>query len=335
MKKIGIIGYGYWGKNLVRNFNALESCDLKYVCEQKPELAEQCKKQYPNITVVDDYNTLLNDDSIDSIVIATPVETHYSLAKQALENNKHVLVEKPLTNSYEKAAELQQLATEKGLTLMVDHTFLYTGAVMYLKEKTDSGELGNINYIDSTRINLGLFQSDVNVLWDLAPHDISIITHLLDKDPTSIQAIGISHTANNIENIAYLTLKYNEKLIVHFNCSWVSPVKIRQMLIGGDKKMVVYNDMEITEKIKIYDSGFEIHSEKEKNEIIADYRVGDIHVPKVPITEALSLMAADFINAIENKVEPKSNASLGVHVVNILEKAEYSIKNNGQEVFLN
>jgi len=335
MTNIGIVGFGYWGKNLVRNFNALDDCVLLYVCEKNKEAADKCKQMYPSVQVVSDYNVLLEDESLDGIVIATPVDTHYSLAKKALENNKNVLVEKPLTDSLVKAKELNDLAEANKKVLMVDHTFLYTGAVRYLKEQLDNGEFGKINYIDSTRINLGLFQHDVNVLWDLAPHDISIVNYLTNKRPNSIQATGISHTNNGIENIAFLTLKYDDNLIVHFNCSWVSPVKMRQMLIGGDRKMVVYNDMEPTEKIKIYDTGFKVRSDQEKKMFIADYRVGDIYVPKVPMTEALSLMAKDFVSAIETGDLPESNAQLGVDVVEILEMAELSIKNNGREVLLN
>ena len=334
MKNIGIVGYGYWGKNLVRNFKVLSSCEVKYVCEKDPDLAAKCKELYSAIKVVPDYETLLNDDALDGIVIATPVDTHYAFAKLSLENGKHTLVEKPLTDSHEKAVELKQMADDKGLILMVDHTFLYAGSVKYLKDNVDAGEYGNITYIDSIRINLGLFQHDVNVLWDLAPHDISIVYYLIGQKPKSIQATGISHTNNNIENIAYLTLKYENNLMVHFNCSWVSPVKIRQMLIGGDKKMVMFNDMDPNEKIKIYDTGFKVRSNKDKKIFNADYRVGDIYVPQVPLTEALSLMAEDFINSIINGIEPRSNSELGVHVVEILEIAELSIKNKGQEILL-
>jgi predicted dehydrogenase len=334
MKNIAVVGYGYWGKNLVSNFINLGSCNLKYVYDKNEQASKTCSVNYPNIDITKDFKEILQSD-VDGLVIATPVDTHYELAKKALLAGKHVLVEKPMTDSYITSRELQELAIKRKLVLMVDHTFLYTGAVRYLKKHHDQGEFGKINYIDSTRINLGLFQHDVNVLWDLAPHDISIVSYLIDKRPISLQATGISHTDNGIENIAFLTLKYDDKLIVHFNCSWVSPVKMRQMLLGGDKKMVVYNDMEPTEKIKIYDTGFKVRSDKEKKMFIADYRVGDIFVPKVPMTEALSLMAEDFISAINDESTPKSHAQLGVDVVEILEKAELSIKNNGKEISLN
>jgi predicted dehydrogenase len=275
---------------------------------------------------------VLNDDSIDAIVIATPVDSHYPLAKLALEHNKHVLVEKPLTDNYAQALELVDMAKERGKLLMVDHTFLYTGAVRYLKKYAESGDLGNIHYIDSTRINLGLFQHDVNVLWDLAPHDISICHYLINRRPESVQATGISHTFNGIENIAYLTLKFENNILAHFNCSWVSPVKMRTMLIGGDKKMIVFNDMEPTEKIKVYDTGFKVHGDEDKNEFIADYRMGDILVPKIDYTEALSLMAQDFVDSIEQDREPVSNAELGLAVVEILDAAQRSISSNGAEI---
>jgi predicted dehydrogenase len=334
MINVAIIGFGYWGKNLVRNFNALDSCEVTYVCEKDTTKAEKCIKLYPNINVVSDYNILLKDETVEAIVIATPVDTHCQLAKAALKKGKHVLVEKPLTSSFAEAKELKELANSLKLLIMVDHTFLYTGAVRYLKEQVDNGVFGNINYVDSTRINLGLFQHDVNVLWDLAPHDISICNWLINKKPISVQATGISHTDNNIENIAFLTLKYEDNTIAHFNCSWVSPVKIRQMLIGGDKKMVAYNDMEPTEKIKVYDTGFKVRSDEEKQLFNADYRVGDIHVPKIQTTEALLFMAKDFINCIINETKPDSDVESGVKVVEILEKAEYSIKNKGIEVTL-
>lgn len=334
MIKVGIVGYGYWGKNLVRNFNGLDSCDLVYVCEKNASLAEKCTKLYPNIKVVSDYDILLNDDTVDAIVIATPVDTHYPLSKAALLAGKHVLVEKPLTSSLAEAEELLELASSNNLLLMVDHTFLYTGAVQYMKKMVDNDAIGRLQYIDSTRINLGLFQHDVNVLWDLAAHDISICLHLMGKDPLSVDAIGVSHTSNNIENIAYLTLKFDDNLIAHFNCSWISPVKIRQMLIGGDNKMILYNDNEPTEKIKIYDTGYEAKTDEDRSRILVDYRTGDIHVPKIENTEALSLMASDFINCIKTGNTPVSDAKLGVSVVKILEAAQKSIKQHETEVLV-
>lgn len=330
--QVAIVGYGYWGKNLVRNFNGLDSCEIKYVCESHSGNAEKCAKLYPNLNVIPDYQTVLDDDSVDAVVIATQVDTHYDLAKSALEAGKHVLVEKPMTSDAPQARELMEIAKSRNLTLMVDHTFLYTGAVRHMKGLVEDGTVGSIQYIDSTRINLGLFQRDVNVLWDLAPHDISICQHLIGKKPISVQAVGISHTGSDLENIAYLTLKYEGNVIAHFNCSWVSPVKIRQMLIGGDKKMLLFDDNQPTEKIKVYDTGYEAKTDEEVNTIMVDYRTGDIHVPKVPMTEALALMAADFVDAISTGSTPDSDAALGVTVVEILAAAQESIKTNSEVI---
>ena len=331
---IAIIGYGYWGKNLVRNFHNLASCTLHTVVDSNQEQLEKVKKLYPYVNLSTSFEETINNNEIDGVVIATPVDQHYSLAKAALLADKNVLVEKPLTDSAETARELVELAEKKGKLLMVDHTFLYTGAVRYLREISEKNELGNINYIDSTRINLGLFQHDINVLWDLAPHDISICNFVLNRKPVSVSATGMDHTGRGIENIAYLTLKYEGDLIAHFNCSWVSPVKIRQMLIGGDKKMVVFNDMEPTEKIKIYDSGYQVTSIEDENRIKADYRTGDIYVPKISMTEALALMAQDFIEGISDNKVPDSNAALGLQVVEVLDAAQKSIKLNGKEIKL-
>jgi predicted dehydrogenase len=267
-------------------------------------------------------------------VIATPVFSHYPLAKMALENGKHVLIEKPMTSNSNHALELIEIALKKQRILMVDHTFLYTGAVKKMKEIVASGVLGKLDYLDSTRINLGLFQADINVLWDLAPHDISILNYLLDERPISVNATGISHTNNGIENIAYLTLNYNSGFIAHFNCSWSSPVKIRMMLIGGTQKMCMFNDIEPTEKVKIYDTGYSHKTDEEKRKVLVDYRAGDIYIPKVNTTEALSLMAKDFINAIKFNNTPISNSQIGLDVVKVLEAADKSIKNNGKEVKL-
>jgi len=231
-----------------------------------------------------------------------------------------------------EADELIELAAKKGLTLMADHTFLYTGAVEKMKELIESKIIGIPSYFDSTRINLGLFQSDVNVLWDLAPHDISILTYLISELPVSINATGISHTRNNIENIAYLTVNYQSDFIAHFNCSWTSPVKVRQTLIGGDKKMILYNDLEPSEKVRVYDTGYNMKSEEDKNRIMVDYRTGDVFIPKLSSREALAGVAEDFISSVIQHKEPLANAMLGRQVVKILEASQESIKNNGKEI---
>ena len=332
MTNIAIIGYGYWGKNLVRNFYSQKNATLKTVVDADQKKLDQIKQNYPTIHTTTSYDEVLNDIEIEGIVIATQVFSHFELAKKALLAGKNVLVEKPMTASYAQAQELIKIAQEKGKVLMVDHTFLYTGAVQKMKQVIDNKELGNINYIDSTRINLGLFQPDVNVLWDLAAHDVSICNYLINENPITVQATGISHTNNGIENIAYLTLKYASNKIAHFNCSWTSPVKIRQMLVGGDKKMILWNDLDVYEKIKIYDTGYEIKSEEDKTKILVDYRVGDIFVPKTDGIEALFAMAADFISAIQTGTTPRSNFEIGAIVVKVLEASQVSIKNKGMEV---
>jgi predicted dehydrogenase len=334
MIKIGIVGYGYWGPNLVRNFYSNGKCIIKTVVDSRQERLSALKKNYPAINVSTNFQDVINDSEIDAIIIATPVFSHFELAKKALENNKHVLIEKPMTASSAEAQELIELSIKKNRVLMVDHTFLYTGAVQKMKQLVDSGDVGKVNYFDSTRINLGLFQQDVNVLWDLAPHDISILTHLIDEEPISINATGISHTNNGIENIAYMTINFQSGMIAHFNCSWSSPVKIRLTLVGGDKKMIVFNDMEPTEKIKVYDTGYSVKTDEEKLRILVDYRAGDIFIPKVLTNEALSLMANDFINSILNGTTPVSDCYLGLKVVKILEGAQQSIKQNGKEIRL-
>ena len=332
MINIAIIGYGYWGPNLVRNFANAKDCRVHTVVDSRTERLEIVKKNHNSVNTTNNTDDVFENNEIDAIVIATPVFTHFNLAKKALENGKHVLLEKPMTSSVHEAEQLIELANNIKKVLMVDHTFLYTGAVQKMKNMIDTNEIGNIKYFDSTRINLGLFQPDVNVLWDLAPHDISILNYLTKEKPYSVQATGISHTNNGIENIAYLTVNYQSDFIAHFNCSWTSPVKIRMMLIGGDKKMVVFNDLEPTEKIKVYDTGYNHKTDDEKNRILVDYRAGDIFIPKIENKEALAAMAVDFINAIINQTTPISNYQSGLDVIKILEASQLSIKNQGKEV---
>ena len=324
MINIAIIGYGYWGPNLVRNFSGIKDCKVHSVADFRYERLEIVNQNHPNIKTTNNTDDVFNNNEIDAIVIATPVFTHFELAKKALEHGKNVLLEKPMTSSVAEAEELIELAAKQKKVLMVDHTFLYTGAVQKMKAMINADEIGNVKYFDSTRINLGLFQPDVNVLWDLAPHDISILNYLQNEKPYSVQATGISHTNNGIENIAFLTVNYQSDFIAHFNCSWSSPVKIRLMLIGGDKKMVVFNDLEPTEKIKIYDTGYNYKTDDEKNKILVDYRAGDIFIPKVESKEALAGMAADFISSIVKNTMPISN----------LEASQKSIKNKGKEIII-
>ncbi len=331
---LGVIGYGYWGPNIVRNFFATPSCIVKSVADGRSERLSVLSKVFPSINSVKDGEELIKSNDIDALVIATPVYTHFGLAKKALMHGKHVLIEKPMTSSVNEADELINLALQKNLILMADHTFLYTGAVQKMKEIIETQIIGKPLYFDSARINLGLFQPDINVLWDLAPHDISILTYLITELPESINATGISHTRNKIENIAYLTVNYNSDFIAHFNCSWSSPVKVRQTLIGGDKKMILYNDLEPSEKVRVYDTGFDHKTEEDKTRIMVDYRTGDVYIPKLSSREALAGVAEDFIQSIIHQKDPLSNANLGRSVVRILEASQESIKNNGKEIRL-
>jgi len=331
---IGIIGFGYWGTNLVRNFANLKNVNLKIVVDSRKEREAALTKLCPAAAFSTSANDVLNNPEIDALVIATPVFTHFDLALKALQNDKHVLIEKPMVSSTDQAKKLIDLADKKNKVLMVDHTFLYTGAVQKMKSLIDSGDIGNIKYFDSTRINLGLFQPDVNVLWDLAPHDISILNYLVDEKPYSVNANGVSHTNNGIENIAYINVNYNSGFIAHFSCSWSSPVKIRMMLIGGDKKMIVFNDIEPTEKIKVYDTGYDHKTDEDKKKVLVDYRTGDIYTPKLDPKEALSGMASDFVSAIVNGHKPISDFDSGLEVIKILEASQESIKNSGREVLI-
>lgn len=332
MIKIGIIGYGYWGPNLLRNFSLNENCIVKSVADKSVDRLNVLKKSYPNVNILTDVNDIIADKEIDAVIIATPVFTHFSLALNALKNGKHVLIEKPMTASVKEAAELIEVAENMGLVLMVDHTFLYTGAVQKIKSIIDDKLIGEMRYFDSTRINLGLFQPDINVLWDLAPHDLSILLYLSKEKPVSVNATGISHTKNGLENIAFLTINFNADLIAHFNCSWTSPVKVRQTLIGGDKKMIIYNDLEPSEKLRIYDTGYDVNIVDDKSKIMVDYRTGDVYIPKLKSHEALSAVATDFINSILHNTKPVSDNIIGLDVVKILEAAQLSINQNGSLV---
>ena len=331
---VAIIGYGYWGPNLVRNFSLVSNCTLKLVIDSRQERLNIVQKGYPSIETSTNVNDAFIRNDIDAVVIATPVFTHYDFAKKALIAGKHVLIEKPMTSSLAEAEELIELALKCKRKLMVDHTFLYTSAIQKMKEFIVKGDVGKVNYFDSTRINLGLFQPDVNVLWDLAPHDLSILSYLCDDAPYSVNATGVAHMKNGIENIAYLTLNYSSNMIAHCKSSWSSPVKLRTTLVGGDKKMMVYDDTEPTEKVKLYDTGYSVNSDEDRKQIYIDYRLGDIFIPKLKNTEALFGMASDFINSILEDKEPLSSAELGMNVVKILEASQLSIKNNGKEVIL-
>ena len=333
MIKIGIVGYGYWGPNLARNVNLNNCTELVAIADTNIHKLQNIKKLYPNVLFCTNVEEIF--PLVDAVIIATNVEYHYALAKKALELNKHVLIEKPATNSLKKLFDLYRIAKEKKRTLMIDYTFLYNGAVRKLNEIIHDESFGEITYIDSIRINLGIFQSEVNVIWDLASHDISIINFLLQKLPISVQATGISHLKNSIENIAYITLNYTENIIVHIHCSWTSPVKIRQMLIGGKKKMIVYNDIEPTDKLRVYDFDFHALDQKFKDNFLVDYRLGDISMPKFETDEPLYLLIDDFQKSIASSSEPISSIQKGLLVSCILEAAQKSVKMNGKLVKIN
>jgi predicted dehydrogenase len=332
MINIGIIGYGYWGPNLVRNFQEIEGATVTTCCDKSNQRLMQVQSKYPQVQTTTDYEKVIKDPSVDAVVIATPVGTHYGFARQALESGKHVLVEKPMTASVAEAESLTEIAEAKNLRLMVDHTFIYTGAVRKMKEIIDAGDLGQLYYFDSVRINLGLIQKDVNVLWDLAPHDIAILENLVKENPTGVCANGVSHIGNGLENVAYLTVYFDSGLIAHFHNNWLAPVKIRTVLVGGSKKMVLYDDMEISEKIKVYDRGIDLTNGDHQVRIA--YRLGDMWAPRLEVTEALRGMAKEFVDSIGEGRRPFTDGMSGLSVVKILEASEMSIKRRGREVKL-
>jgi len=331
---IGVVGLGYWGPNLVRNFIDVENCRVVMVCDANEARLKPVKKRYPNIELTTKYEDMAASNDVDAIAIATPVISHYPLAKQALENGKHVLIEKPICSNSTEAEDLIKTAKKYQKILMVDHTFLYTGGVRKIKELIDKGEIGQLFYLDSVRINLGLFRPDVNVIWDLASHDISIIHYLFDEPPVSVSAMGRDFNNNNITCLAYITLKYKSGMIAHIHTSWLSPVKIRRIILGGSKKMVIYDDVEPTEKIKIYDSGIEFRQENETS-LQPTYRLGDINLPKLDQREALALEANHFIDCILNGKKPLTDGAMGLAVLKILEAADISTREGGREIALN
>lgn len=331
--KVGVIGLGYWGPNLVRNFLAQQDVEKVIACDIRSERLATIKLRFPNAIYTNDCESILSGDS-DLIVISTPVATHFPIAKKALENGKHIWVEKPFTSSTQEAVELIEIAERKNLNIFIDHTFIYNGAVIKMKELIDEGELGNILYFDSERINLGLFQKDVNVVWDLAPHDLSIMNHLLSShDVKAISSSGIANF-NGKENIAHICIYFENNCFAHFHVNWVSPVKIRRMIVGGDKKMLVYDDMENFEKIKVYDSGVDFISDEKIHEALVQYRIGDMFSPKVNQKEALSLAARECIDAINEGRVPLTSGYDGLQVVKILEASDRSLKKMGAIVEL-
>jgi predicted dehydrogenase len=332
---IGVIGYGYWGPNLVRNFSEIPGARVKMVSDFKPELLAKAQARYPTINVTTNCHDIFSDPTIDAVAIATPVSTHFDLALSALKAGKHVMVEKPMTVTTEQSLRLIDEAERHDRVLMVDHTFVYTGAVRKMHELVTSGGLGSIYYYDSVRVNLGLFQHDINVLWDLAVHDLSIMDYVLQVQPYAVSATGVSHVPGGLENIAYLTLFFANNLIAHIHVNWLAPVKIRRTLIGGSHKMVVFDDLEPSEKVKVYDKGITLNGNPESvYQTLVGYRTGDMWAPQLDMAEALRTEGAHFIRCIQQGERPITDGQAGLRVVKILEAATQSMKKQGQLVEL-
>lgn len=333
---IGVIGYGYWGPNLVRNFVEIPGANVRTVSDFKPELLAKVQARYPTIQVTTDCQDIFTDPAIDAVAIATPVSTHFNLALAALQAGKHVFVEKPMTVTSEQATKLIEEAEKRNLVLMVDHTFVYTGAVGKMHELISTNVLGDIYYYDSVRVNLGLFQHDINVIWDLAVHDLSIMDYVLPFQPYAVSATGLSHLPGKPENIAYLTLFFETNLIAHIHINWLAPVKVRRTLIGGSQRMIVYDDLEPSEKLKIYDKGITVNDDSESlYQKLIGYRTGDMWAPHLEVTEALRTEGAHFIDCIKTGNRPITDGEVGRRVVRILEAATESMKKQGQPVELN
>ncbi|MGH6689267.1 MAG: Gfo/Idh/MocA family protein [Gammaproteobacteria bacterium] len=332
---VGIVGYGYWGPNLVRNFNELHDARVVKVCDLRSERLALVRDRYPTVKTTTDYRDLLDDPAVDAVVIATPVSTHGDFALQALQLGKHVLVEKPMAASSEEAMRLIDEAERQRCVLMVDHTFVYTGAVRRIQELIASNALGHINYYDSVRVNLGLFQHDVNVVWDLAVHDLAIMDYVLGSRPYAVAATGMSHVPGQPANIAYLTLFFETNLIAHINVNWLAPVKVRRTLIGGSRRMIVYDDVEPSEKVKVYDKGIHLVNTTENlYKLLISYRTGDMWAPQLDMTEALKVEAQHFVRCIEDRAPVITDGEAGLRVVSILEAATQSLSERGRLVEL-
>jgi predicted dehydrogenase len=335
MIKTGIIGYGYWGPNIGRNFSQHPEIEITAIADKSADRRKVAQAAFPSARITPDAADLLGDASIDAVAIVTPVFAHFELAKKALEAKKHVFIEKPFTSTSDQAKELIDLAARVNRIIMVDHTFLFTAAVRKMKDMVESGALGDLYYYDSQRVNLGLFQHDVNVLWDLATHDISIMQYMVPHlKPISLNAVGMSHFNTGMEDIAYLTVKYENNFIAHFTANWMSPIKIRHTLMAGSKKMLVWDDMENDHKIKVYDKGVEISEKSEIYNLLVQYRSGDMYSPQVQNLEALKMETQYFVECIRNNTQPFNNGQAGLEVVRILEASDRSIKNGGVEVRL-
>jgi predicted dehydrogenase len=329
----GVIGYGYWGPNIVRNLTGLEDSSVLAITDLNPNARKRAQKAYPGIKVTPDASDVFSSAKIDAVAVISPVWTHYELAKAALENGKHVFVEKPFTSNSAQGEELIDLALQKNLTIMVDHTFLFTGAVKKISQLMEEGSLGKLYYYDSTRVNLGLFQHDINVLWDLAPHDLSIMDYLIKASPEAVVATGMKHV-NDYEDVAFMTLYFPEKVIAHINVNWLSPVKVRTTLIGGEKRMLVWNDLDADEKVKVYDKGVNITNQEGVYELLVNYRSGDMWAPQLEQFEALNREMSYFVDCISTGQTPLIDGCAGLRVVKMLEAASESLSKRGSLVYL-
>ncbi|HEY5884679.1 MAG TPA: Gfo/Idh/MocA family oxidoreductase [Pyrinomonadaceae bacterium] len=333
MIKVAVIGYGYWGPNLVRNFMDAPGSTVAAVCDLRPERRDLVHSRYPTIKPLEHCSDIFEDASIDAVVIATPVSSHFDLAMAALKADKHVFVEKPLAGNSEQASQLIEEANRRRKVLMVDHTFVYTGAVRKIRELINDNALGDIYYYDAVRVNLGLFQHDVNVIWDLAIHDLSIIDYVLPTRATAVSATGLSHIPGQPENVAYITLFFDKPQIAHVHVNWLTPVKVRHTLIGGSEKMILYDDLEPSEKVKIYDKGVTVSQGPEAvYEMLVSYRSGDMWAPRLDTTEALYTEVLHFIDCVENNKRPETDGCAGLRLVRIVEAAEKSLRARGQLV---
>jgi predicted dehydrogenase len=333
--KIGVIGYGYWGPNLVRNFSETSSGTVAAVADLDPKKLAQLNKRYPAVRTSTDWQDLLRDPAIDAVAIATPVSTHFELGMAALKAGKHVWLEKPMTETSLQARKLVDEARRREKVLFVDHTFVYTGAVRKMAEIIRSGDLGRVYYYDSVRVNLGLFQRDVSVVSDLAVHDFSILDFLLGEHPTAVSASGTNHFPGTPENLAYITLFYQSGTIAHTSVSWLAPVKVRQILVGGSKRMITYDDLQLSEKVKVYDKGISFTDDpRQIQEMRVGYRTGDMWAPKLDVSEALRIACEHFIECIEKRQRPQTDGELGFRVVELIEAATSSMRGRGETVYL-